>query len=76
MVGFKRTNIQGYTVVADPELVRLVRRHATSLLGQLFRDAQEHGESHIQINEQRYRIIRRPDHTFTITDVVESHHVI
>ena len=73
MAGFRRTNIQGHTVVADPELVRILRRQSSTLLGRLFREAQEHGQSHVQLNEQRHNIICHPDRTFTIVPVTETH---
>lgn len=76
MAGFKRTNIQGHTVVADPELVRALRRQSSSLLGRLFSEAQEHGQSHIQLNNQRHNILCHPDRTFTISPAADQHGVL
>ncbi len=66
MAGYKRTNIQGHTVVADPELVTLMKRSSTALLSRIFREAQEHGQSPVELGGTRYIIKRHPDHTFTI----------
>jgi hypothetical protein len=68
MAGFRRTNIHGHTVVADPELVRQVRRLASAQLSRLFREAQEHGQSRVELAGKMYTILRHPDHTFTIGD--------
>lgn len=73
MAGFRRTNIQGHTVVADPELVKLLRRQSSILLGRLFREAQEHGQSHVKLKEKRHSIICHPDRTFTIASTPEQH---
>lgn len=66
MAGFKRTNVQGHTIVADPELVKLLRRQASALLSRLFREAQEHGQSRIELDGKIYILVRQPDHTFVI----------
>lgn len=66
MAGFKRTNIQGHTIVADPVLVKLLRRHASALLSRLFREAQEHGQSRIELDGKIYILVRKPDQTFVI----------
>ena len=67
MAGFKRTNILGHAVVADPELVRILRRQASSLLGRLFREAQEHGQSRVELDGRMFALLKHPDHTFTVT---------
>jgi len=66
MAGSKRTNIQGHTILADPELVKLIRRQSSTLLSRLFREAQEHGQSRIELDGKIYILVRQPDHTFAI----------
>lgn len=72
MAGFSRTNIQGHTLVADPELVKIMRRQSTARIGSLFREAQEHGQSRIELDGKIFTIVRKSDHTFTIE--AESDH--
>ena len=67
MAGSKRTNVQGHTILADPELVKLLRRQSSAMVGRLFRDAQEHGQSKVELEGITYILFRRSDHTFTIS---------
>lgn len=72
MAGFSRTNIQGHTLVANPELVKIMRRKSSATLGSLFREAQEHGQSRIELDGKIFTIVRKSDHTFTVE--AESEH--
>lgn len=69
----KRTNIQGHTLVADPEQVRAIRRLSTMTISQLFLHAKEYGQAKVQLDDVAYVIIRHPDHTFTLR-LFEQHH--
>ncbi len=73
MAGFKRTNIQGHTVVADPVYVKLVRRKSSHTIGQLFREAQEHGQTRIELNGEPFIVLLHSDHTFTIKADIGHH---
>lgn len=72
MAGFKRTNIQGHTIVADPEFVRLLRRQSTALLERLFREAQEQGQAQVELQGLHYVLHRHSDHTFTLDPLSAS----
>lgn len=76
MAGSKRTNIQGHTVVADPELVMHLRRLSSVLLGRLFREAQEHGQSKVELGGVMYILLRRSDHTFTLELQTDHDHTL
>lgn len=76
MAGFKRTNIEGFTLVADPALVRLLRRYAASGVGRILREAQDHGQTRVTLGDQAYILHYHPDHTITIDLIDEGHHII
>jgi hypothetical protein len=76
MAGFKRTNIEGFTLKADPELVKLLRRHGPTGLGRVLREAQNNGQTRVLLNEVPYILHYHPDHTITIDSTDERHHIV
>lgn len=63
----RRTNIQGYTLIADPLLIAKVRRLSVTQLQRAFREAQEQGRTQLVIEDQAWQLICRPDRAYELT---------
>ncbi len=72
----QRTNIHGYTVVADPEIVKKMKRLSTATLVNFFRQARDQGSAPFQLDDTPLILIRRSDHTYTVIPRDERHHPV
>lgn len=60
----QRATIQGHIVLADPELIRQLRRLPGEVLRHVFQQARDHGSSPLAVNNATYTLHRQSDHTF------------
>lgn len=73
MAGSKRTSLHGFIITAHPDQLRQLRRFDAALLRRVFHEAQDHGQSLVQLAEGMYAIHRLSDHTFRLERHSDEH---
>ncbi len=72
----RRTDIQGHTVQASPDVIRQLHRLSAQTLLELFRHAKDVGQSEVTLDDGLYIVNRLPDHTFVIDRRSEQNHSV
>jgi|GEM_PF-6397725 len=70
----RRRNIQGHTILAEPEMMAKLLRLSSATLSNLFHQARDQGMALLRLDDESFILTRQSDHTFTIIPHDQRNH--